>query len=1235
MELYKYDYGFIYEYGYNLGLYRGLYQQQKQGAINFDRSFQDRVETWMKKPEQAFPNLVSDFIRKHRLTDEGVIRRVRRELDQVFFVACIEGNQNINLYLETLPEPIPGERSLVYFQANLINPLNLDIKEDEVTQAIQHDIINAFQYDMKKNEQEHYKKKGRFLRADSIVLIKQLNTDFKEEYHLLVTDNALKIRNFSGVKAPRQLLETLENHKRMLGKKPIFSRISIDTSGTMDFPTHKTILQNAQKNSQDKTLLKSIQAGSYAYSFLDFLEHNNKITDEKIHISLMAQTEYDYSIINLPFQTLQNWKETNFGRLLKDLYDKYSSSQLIIKEEEKGVISKEVNDNLVYNILQNALHIDFEELYRLLEEGKGIFEIKDRLEGFQSTAGKYGNGKTFRDDHAQEVSIALLEQDCLIVFLTGNPGIGKTTIIAEKLKQKGGFLFLYTSCRKAVNDDIDDKFIDKETLRYFSDNFITLSASSTDESIFKGKKVSVVNYSMNDAKQLNQNGEITYLDKNREIKYEDGTNTFRTIYDDLIVENDNKHTPGVLKRLVKGIHEQIENPNINQILGTFSIQALKKTGQGRQTASLEERIKKSTIKHFLKLFPFVTYTEQLGTVIDEAAFSKFVKKHPTTWIMIDEVTGSDEGAALYQFFRDWLFPEVYLKLSPENQKKWDLKLIVADASITNRHIIDNYLNDHSDFEHPKIYITDAEEDSSALENEVIEVSVGKTKFKKGKNIKGRIINSNSFPAAAINLNYHIMIEGMDKHSYNIGKNAKLKKEKNIGQKQDDVIVDKIVKHLVQNPEEQLIVYIQDINRLFRLAEKAQQRYQGEDGLKCMVISSQLSQKSRAKALAYKDAVQCVFMTSSASRGISFAKTTKILAVLQPWGIERELMEQIQLYYRMRGNSDWDANKDKSIEFFILDTYIYDTKEDERFKKDKTLAHILSFITIVRSCLESRAFGKTKIGGYYLSLVPLGGKGVSPVKQSLFKDVADSMKLLTKELASKEQFKKLAELQEMLGKTFRTKLETYNQVYRGEYDFGNVYSDFKKRVRQNLFLLLDYEPFQNHYITNGLIVFGIPNKVTERVLLEKNSIITENLIKRLGWALQLDLTADLKKKLTRIKTLLEFEKHQPGYVPAKFIEGSSDQKRYLAIPLLAFTMAEELKREQEPSEGEPTFLDVLPYLVRFQADASSITPIEGVYADVPFITFISDSFEEVTKSMFQKNHLLVSTETNILNLLLMQ
>ncbi|WP_033101597.1 helicase-related protein [Thermoactinomyces daqus] len=492
---------------------------------------------------------------------------------------------------------------------------------------------------------------------------------------------------------------------------------------------------------------------------------------------------------------------------------------------------------------------------------------------------------------------------------------------------------------------------------------------------------------------------------------------------------------------------------------------------------------------------------------------------------------------------------------------------------------------------------------------------------KGGHINGWLVNTNSYPAKELNLIYHISVQGIPQEEYLAGRQPgkeRFKQEINLSEEQDEIIFHRVFEHLSACPNEQVIVYVQNINRIEKLKNGFIQRYRhtfGEEAVEFqhyMVITSQLTAKAREKAIRATDQVRCVFMTSSASRGISFKKATKILAVLQTFSIERELMEQIQLYYRMRGDTEWDTTKVKGIEFFVVDSYIHN-EDDEEWHKSRAVIHLLSFLTLVRACLMSRVFGRSMIGTRSFSVVPLGGRGISPVKYGLIQDVVDSIKLIAKELAGKERFDLLRELKHEFDNTFgRMKIMTNAQIFQPGYTAKNIYPQFLQRARQNLSHLIEFQPFQTFLFANGMLIFRVPDAIREHVTF-------------------LD---DLRKKLTHIIELLKFERENQGRFPNTYVEHSHDEKRYVAIPVLAFTMFEAL-RDYEPQEGEETFLDVLHSLTRMFTDVSSVTPISGRYENIPFITFKSDALEESFESLFQQNHLLTSTETNILNLLLLE
>lgn len=1221
---YRFDYGFAYEYGYNIGLFAALIQMQKKRNLEINPKIQHRLTKLLEKSEQNLSNFIVSFRKKHNITDEAAFEVIRKNIEHIFFFGYLSGNHAMRSYIQSFPDSWVKTK-VVYFQINVIDPLNMHTNHKVWNYSIKHDIYHAFNYRMEEIEIDSYKKKGHFLNADSIVLLQQGKT-----FYLLVTDNGLNLHHLEGVFDPKQLLRNLKQIRSEMGKKTKFSHLAMDTSGIENIQLHRLLLKYVDVV-KDKTLKKIVQAGSYAYSFLKFIE------DKVPHIgtcyaSIMGKVDYDFSIVNLHFP-LKDWDQSEGGLLLKKCHEEYKNQSRISSESERKEIPRVAKEILLKNMIQHT-NIDREELWEFVKNVKGIYSIKDKITGFQSTAGKFQEEETLRDDHAIAVREGLTDNERRILFLTGNPGIGKTTEIVKALKKYDRFMFLYASCRRAVNDDILLKFEDESGGRLFADDLIALSTSYTDEQTINGKPVSVVNVYINDEKKVPAKSKLTYLSKKRSKQYEKESISFRYIGDNEFVEDIQFKTKGVLKRLCDGIAEQFNNPNIRKIIGTFSIQALKRTRE------------ETTIQHIKKLFPFVRYSYEMGVRIDNKEFDRFVEKYPVCWIMIDEITGADEGIDLYQFFKAWLFDQIYAQLDAERRAKWNLKLIIADASITNETIIQLCLNKKVRFDHPKIYVTDDQEDCVVLHKKDLTIPIYSNHS--NETIKGWFVNANSYPAKELELTYHISVQGITLEEYlseSKPNKGRLKKEWNLAEEHDERILDQIFEHLKDPSKsgEQVIVYIQNINRIEVLKNRFIERYRdcfGEEAKELehyMTITSQLNEKTREDAIRVANRVRCVFITSSASRGISFKNATKLLVVLQTFNIERELMEQIQLYYRMRGHKQWDHSKVKSIEFFLVDSYIHNLS-DEDYYKSKTAIHILSFLTLVRSCLVSRIFGRAQIGTQSLSLVPLGGRGISPVKKSIIQDIADSMKLITKELAGKGNYQLLRELNEEFSRVFgHMEIRTSEQIFQPGYTKDNVYRLFRQYARKNMSQLIEFEPFCSFLFVNGLIIFRINDEISQRVVfLVQERKRNEKLAKKLRQVMKKEITDDLRKKLLHIIELLEYEHGKQGPLPNTYVEDTKYEKRYVAIPVLAFVMIEALRTNKPATQGaEESFLEVLQGLVQLFTDATSITPVSGEFVDLPFITFKSDALQESFDSWFKQNHLLTSTETNILNLLLLE
>ena len=67
------------------------------------------------------------------------------------------------------------------------------------------------------------------------------------------------------------------------------------------------------------------------------------------------------------------------------------------------------------------------------------------------------------------------------------------------------------------------------------------------------------------------------------------------------------------------------------------------------------------------------------------------------------------------------------------------------------------------------------------------------------------------------------------------------------------------------------------------------------------IHADLSELKKQEIKKYQNSVKIVFMTASASRGLSFPKTKHILVDVPRFEVEKNLMEIIQVIYRGRGS----------------------------------------------------------------------------------------------------------------------------------------------------------------------------------------------------------------------------------------------------------------------------------------------------------------------------------------------
>ncbi len=225
---------------------------------------------------------------------------------------------------------------------------------------------------------------------------------------------------------------------------------------------------------------------------------------------------------------------------------------------------------------------------------------------------------------------------------------------------------------------------------------------------------------------------------------------------------------------------------------------------------------------------------------------------------------------------------------------FNTKVIVADASIVEQEVIRQHLSDISP-EPDKIYFRAAKSQAEPL-------SVQNFKFKHEPAVT---INANSYPASSLNITYKIFIQSVKFNK----DDWKFKQDNQLTKVVDSEILSDIKSFLENYSCGQLLVYIQNKRRLKDLIKSIKNSQENFDEYTdYLEIHASLYDENRKQIDKYKQDVKIVFMTSSASRGLSFPKAQSILVEIPRFQIEKNLMEVIQVIYRARGQYQENGKK---------------------------------------------------------------------------------------------------------------------------------------------------------------------------------------------------------------------------------------------------------------------------------------------------------------------------------------
>ncbi|OON95952.1 MAG: hypothetical protein ATN32_06785 [Candidatus Epulonipiscium fishelsonii] len=464
-----------------------------------------------------------------------------------------------------------------------------------------------------------------------------------------------------------------------------------------------------------------------------------------------------------------------------------------------------------------------------------------------------------------------------------------------------------------------------------------------------------------------------------------------------------------------------------------------------------------------------------------------------------------------------------------------------------------------------------------------------------------IINTNSYPAKSLSIKYNVMLDASSK------KNAKVVDEK--------IIFD--AKFLL-NQHKQVIIYIQNKSRIEYIQNQIGEHFEEDEFL---IIHSSLTDKEKKEIDRKKNDAKIILMTSSASRGISFPKTTVILVDIPKFSIEQNIMEVLQVIYRGRGNEDIDKNNDKFIYLYIHEV-IWDKSSP------RSVINIFSLLLLLKISILTRIYGSYE----GISLIPLGGTSISVSSGTLVDTFSSLLNYLKKEFYKGRDQNISCLMNELYLHFGRLNFETNNEIFNQSID--TIKKEFHDRWDSSIVNLINFKPLKNPIIVGDLMFFQIKENINVRL-----NINSSNNLKKLQALLIKNLEDnnfnDSIKKA--IKDTLDAINYFAKISPEKskdLINEKSSLGSYVAMPIATPFVLDELKIYKE-IDTKVKFKNVLERYIKTNYSINNILPITDKYKDIPYISFTSVSLPIYRSQIFNQNYLLCSTEINLVNLMLLK
>ncbi len=1223
--------GRVFEISFNIGIL--TYFQHSKFQHSYDDIYLKPLSSlYLHKIQQA---IAKNYINK---SDKEIIGDWVKLFIQKGWTS---GYSFIREYIEATGWRTQSKIEILYFQCDFYGDNSFGIL-DKYERVYYKEILESQGFE--NVDIARYKDTGEFLKADTLLLTKYLG-----KYRILSVDLSTfstsaihSVVNLNNIQTLQDSLRTELNYVR---SKSSFCGLGIDTgnSGDKDNKLNeiysKELVQYFSAfKTKDKEAVKVIQASSYAWSFYKFLLSSGKISStDPVKFNCFGYSDRMINGITLT-------KEKDDGQdsleILKTCYKIYKEKNFKDINENRSKVLEVIKSNAARNFQDGRRFVtDIVEAKKDTISTIHNTEVFEAEKHFFNTAGIVPESvkqslqlteTKFRDAHAELIHRALTDSRIAFLFLTGNPGIGKTTAVAEQIIEQlnEGSLLIYVSPRIQVNRDIIEKFREKIDPKLVDDNLICINTNKRILDYANGRYA--VEFHSNKLHGNIPIGQVQFLDANTLKDNVSELSSQLVRYTDNLIKVEKRNQVGVLASLCEAIHACIINPDLpNNIIATASIQSLKETRYG------------NTLKHFSRIFSSAYNSSSKPPGIIPKKMKEIASRMKNIFIMIDEITGSQEGVAFLHGIVEFI--EEYDLLNPEYG--FNVKVITADASLTIQDVVKSHLANNQ-VQGDKIFVRQVADSINQC------LSIEEFKFL-GKSTT--LINANSYPADKLTVNYEIFIESLSSEKV-ADENFKL--DANVAEK----IKSDILKLLKVN-DGQIIVYIQNKNSLKQLITNvSKERQSFKLHKEYLEIHASLSDREEAEIQKCRNQVKVVFMTASASRGLSFPNTKHILVQIPGFQIEQNLMEIIQVIYRGRGG-ELDKGE-KILTFYLSDKAIYypkkidedgnrlSTDESEKIANislQEACLNVLNILIILKASIMTRIVGSGEIGRKRYVIIPIGGKSISQAGETFIGSLATLLREIRKEFKKQPEDSLLRDIEHTLYELLsvqKTEVSSYSRKEsfseNEEVSYFSIGFKVLSQMETSLDRLLSLPPIEQTYVRGSLLIVPLSEKlVKETNYIDLEKIIdperNEDFIKKLKLLVKSgkypkQITSAAYSLIDLARTLFsELERSQ------KLSQTSRSSDRYYALPIQTFIAFQAFEDyfENKRIVPNPSFRDILENYVKTLALAYNILPIGSNYQNIPYVVFNSGAMDKLRKSLFNENQIFQSKEMNILNLILSQ